>query len=509
MENTVLIIDFGSQYTQLIAKQVRALKIYCEIHPFQSIPKDLSKYKAAILSGSPFVVGEANAPQFDDALFRKKMPVLAIGYSADYILNSKSRGNPPTEKPETEQARLSQITTSEELFSEVVSSGEKICLTNTRTVSQLPDGYTPIAEIAPHTSAAYRIEGEDTYGLFFHPEVSETSSGKQILKNFLVRIAGLQQTWTASAFVKDTIGELRKKIGDEKVVLGLSGGVDSTVTAVLLNQAIGNHLHCIFVNHGLLRKNEFSEVLAQYKNMGLNVKGVDASDKFLDELAGVSDPETKRKIIGRLFIEVFEQEAKQLEYVRYLGQGTIYPDVIESVSYDGTVSVKSHHNVGGLPDRMNLKVVEPLRSLFKNEVRNVGSELGINPDVLGRHPFPGPGLAIRNIGEITRESLHVLKEADAVFIQTLRAWNLYNKVWQAGAILLPISSVGKKDDKRTYEKVVALRAVQSTNGMTAEWVDLPDGFLREVSNKIIHQVDGVNRVVYDISAKPPATIEWE
>ena len=373
-----------------------------------------------------------------------------------------------------------------------------------------PTGGRLIASTEEVENAAYEIEGEPTYGIQFHPEVYHSTEGKQMLQNFLVDIAGFKQEWTSASFVEMTVEELKTQLGNDKVILGLSGGVDSSVAAVLLHRAIGKQLHCIFVNNGLLRKNEFDAVLEQYKGMGLNVKGVDASATFLERLAGVSDPERKRKIIGNTFIDVFDGEAQQLKDAQWLAQGTIYPDVIESVSVNGpSVTIKSHHNVGGLPDYMKLKVVEPLRMLFKDEVRRVGKSLGIDPKLIGRHPFPGPGLAIRILGAITAEKVRMLQEVDAIFIQALRDWELYDKVWQAGAILLPVNSVGVMGDERTYEKCVALRAVESTDGMTADWVDLPYEFLQKVSNTIINNVPGVNRVVYDISSKPPATIEWE
>ncbi len=415
----------------------------------------------------------------------------------------------PSNTREFGRANLSFIKENEAFF-KGVAVGSQVWMSHSDSIKDLPTNAVRLASTEDVANAAYRIEGEDTYAIQFHPEVYHSTDGKQILENFLVHIAEVPQTWTPAAFVDLAIEEIQQKVGNQKVVLGLSGGVDSTVAAVLLHKAIGKNLYCIFVNNGLLRKNEFASVLDQYKDMGLNVKGVDASARFLDALAGVSDPETKRKKIGNIFIDVFDDEAQQIQDVSFLAQGTIYPDVIESVSVNGpSATIKSHHNVGGLPDFMKLKIVEPLRMLFKDEVRRVGAELGIDKALLGRHPFPGPGLAIRILGDITPEKVRILQEVDAIFINGLRDWDLYDKVWQAGAMLLPVNSVGVMGDERTYEKVVALRAVESTDGMTADWVDLPYAFLQKVSNQIINQVKGVNRVVYDISSKPPATIEWE
>ena len=404
---------------------------------------------------------------------------------------------------------FSDIKDKELLFDEITENSQ-VWMSHSDTIKELPENGVRLASTHDVLNAAYRIDGEETFAIQFHPEVYHSTDGKQLLENFLVKISGVEQEWTPEAFVDMTVEDLKKQIGNDKVVLGLSGGVDSTVAAVLLNKAIGDNLYCIFVNNGLLRKNEFESVLHQYKDMGLNVKGVDSSARFLDALQGISDPEEKRKTIGRVFIEVFDDEAHLLTDVKFLAQGTIYPDVIESISVNGpSATIKSHHNVGGLPDFMKLKVVEPLRMLFKDEVRRVGAEMGIDPELLGRHPFPGPGLAIRILGDITAEKVRILQEVDHVFIQGLKDWKLYDKVWQAGAILLPVSSVGVMGDERTYEKVVALRAVESTDGMTADWVNLPYDFLQKTSNTIINRVKGVNRVVYDISSKPPATIEWE
>ena len=509
MQNNVLILDFGSQYTQLIARRVRELNIYCEIHPFNNPPKDISGFKAVILSGSPFSVRAENAPHPDLSKIRKNVPLLAVCYGAQYLAQFNGGKVEASEIREYGRANLSVIKAEEMLF-EDISENSQVWMSHSDTIKELPENGVRLASTPDVLNAAYRIDGEDTYAIQFHPEVYHSTDGKQLLENFLVKIAKVEAEWTPEAFVDMTVSELQEKIGNDKVVLGLSGGVDSTVAAVLLHKAIGKNLYCIFVNNGLLRKGEFESVLDQYKHMGLNVKGVDASARFLDALAGISDPEGKRKAIGKTFIEVFDDEAHLIQGVKYLAQGTIYPDVIESISVNGpSATIKSHHNVGGLPDFMKLKVVEPLRMLFKDEVRRVGAEMGIDKELLGRHPFPGPGLAIRILGDITAEKVRVLQEVDAIFIEGLKEWMLYDKVWQAGAILLPVNSVGVMGDERTYEKVVALRAVESTDGMTADWVNLPYEFLQKTSNTIINRVKGVNRVVYDISSKPPATIEWE
>ncbi|MEL0456969.1 glutamine-hydrolyzing GMP synthase [Flavobacteriaceae bacterium SZ-1-7] len=506
----VLILDFGSQYTQLIARRVRELNIYSEIHPFNKIPEQIEDYKAVILSGSPNSVRGEDALHPDLSNIRGKKPLLAVCYGAQYLAHFSGGEVAPSNTREYGRANLSFIKGNEPFFAHI-HTGSQVWMSHSDTIKKLPKNGVLIASTHDVQNAAYRIDGEETYAIQFHPEVYHTTDGKQLLENFLVSIAGLHQDWTPQSFVEETVEAIQNKVGDGKVVLGLSGGVDSTVAAVLLNKAIGDNLYCIFVNNGLLRKNEFENVLNQYKGMGLNVKGVDASQRFLDALKGLEDPEKKRKAIGNAFIEVFDDEAHKLQDVEWLAQGTIYPDVIESVSATGgpSATIKSHHNVGGLPDFMKLKIVEPLRSIFKDEVRRVGATLGIDPELLGRHPFPGPGLGIRILGDITAEKVRILQEVDFIFINGLKEWGLYDKVWQAAAMLLPVNSVGVMGDERTYEKCVALRAVESTDGMTADWVNLPYEFLQKTSNDIINKVKGVNRVVYDISSKPPATIEWE
>lgn len=506
----VLILDFGSQYTQLIARRVRELNIYSEIHPFNKIPNNLDTYKAVILSGSPNSVRGEDALHPDLSEIRGKKPMLAVCYGAQYLAHFSGGEVAPSNTREYGRANLSFIK-NDEAFLKNISAGSQVWMSHSDTIKKLPTNGVLVASTNDVENAAYKIEGESTYAIQFHPEVYHSTDGKQLLENFLVEIAGLKQDWTPDSFVEETVAAIQEKVGGDKVVLGLSGGVDSTVAAVLLNKAIGENLYCIFVNNGLLRKDEFTSVLKQYEGMGLNVKGVDASERFLEALKGLEDPELKRKAIGNSFIEVFDDEAHKLTDVKWLAQGTIYPDVIESVSATGgpSATIKSHHNVGGLPDFMKLKIVEPLRAIFKDEVRRVGATLGIDPELLGRHPFPGPGLGIRILGDITAEKVRMLQEVDAIFINGLKEWGLYDKVWQAGAMLLPVNSVGVMGDERTYEKCVALRAVESTDGMTADWVNLPYEFLQKTSNDIINKVKGVNRVVYDISSKPPATIEWE
>ena len=506
----VLILDFGSQYTQLIARRVRELNIYCEIHPYNKIPTNLDEFKAVVLSGSPQSVRGEDVLHPDLTGIRGQKPLLAVCYGAQYLAHFSGGLVSPSNTREYGRANLSYVKENEAFF-EGVNSGSQVWMSHSDTINELPTNAVLLASTADVVNAAYKIEGETTFAIQFHPEVYHSTDGKTLLQNFLVSIAGLNQDWTPDSFVDETVADLKSKLQNDKVVLGLSGGVDSTVAAILLHKAIGKNLYCIFVNNGLLRKDEFSGVLTQYEGMGLNVKGVDASDRFMGALAGLEDPELKRKAIGRVFIEVFDDEAQMIQDVKWLAQGTIYPDVIESVSATGgpSATIKSHHNVGGLPDFMKLQVVEPLKALFKDEVRRVGASMGIDPKLLGRHPFPGPGLAIRILGDITHEKVRILQEVDAVFINGLREWDLYDKVWQAGAILLPVNSVGVMGDERTYEKCVALRAVESTDGMTADWVNLPYEFLQKTSNDIINKVKGVNRVVYDISSKPPATIEWE
>jgi len=509
MESKVLILDFGSQYTQLIARRVRELFIYCEIYPYNNLPKNLDEFNAIILSGSPFSVRSKMAPHPNLDKIKGVLPLLSICYGAQYLAHFYGGNVKSSNAREYGRANLSNIN-SEDPFFKDVPLDTQVWMSHGDTIEKLPKNSVLLASTQNIKNAAFRIKNEITYGIQFHPEVYHSEHGKKILKNFLVDISGLSQEWTPDSFVQMTLNDLRLKIGNERVVLGLSGGVDSTVAAFLLDKAIGKNLICLFINNGLLRKNEYVDVLNQYKGLGLNVKGIDASSKFISELRNISDPEEKRKIIGKIFIDVFDDEAKSLGKVEWLAQGTIYPDVIESISVSGpSATIKSHHNVGGLPDFMRLKLVEPLNMLFKDEVRRVGSALGINSNILGRHPFPGPGLAIRILGEITTEKIEMLQKADHIFINGLKSWNLYDKVWQAATILLPINSVGVMGDERTYEKCVVLRAVQSTDGMTADWVDLPNEFLQEISNEIINKVKGVNRVVYDISSKPPSTIEWE
>jgi GMP synthase (glutamine-hydrolysing) len=508
MAEKILILDFGSQYTQLIARRVRELNVYCEIHPYNHMPDDLSDIKGVILSGSPCSVREDDNPQVDLTTFRN-LPVLGVCYGAQLMAQEGGGNVLPSEIREYGRATLSEIDQHSALLKEVTLNSQ-VWMSHGDTISALPDNFEVIASTESVKVAAYKIKGQDTYGIQFHPEVTHSAEGKTILRNFVVHICQCAQDWTPDIFVETTVDGLKKQLGNDQVVLGLSGGVDSSVAAILIHKAIGKNLHCIFVDNGLLRKNEFEDVLTSYEGMGLNVKGVDAKEQFYVALEGLTDPEEKRKAIGKVFIDVFDDEAHKITDVKWLGQGTIYPDVIESVSVKGpSATIKSHHNVGGLPDYMKLKVVEPLNTLFKDEVRNVGRSMHISEKILGRHPFPGPGLGIRILGDITPEKVAILQEVDAIFINGLKDEGLYDDVWQAGAMLLPIQSVGVMGDERTYEQVVALRSVGSVDGMTADWSHLPHKFLGDVSNKIINQVKGVNRVVYDISSKPPATIEWE
>ena len=511
MQEKIVILDFGSQYTQLIARRVRELNVYCEIHPFNKIPELDASVRGVILSGSPFSVRDEKAPKPDLTAIKGRLPLLGVCYGAQYLAHFYGGEVQSAPSREYGRAMLTVVEPSDPLM-QGVPSPTQVWMSHGDTITSVPDTYRVIASTEDVRYAAFRIEGARSWGIQFHPEVYHSTDGITLLRNFVVGICGCKQDWTPESFVETTVRELREKLGDDRVVLGLSGGVDSSVAAVLLHRAIGKNLYCIFVDSGLLRKNEFDSVLESYKGMGLNVKGVKAHDRFLGDLAGVTDPEKKRKIIGRDFVEVFNAEAKQIENVKWLAQGTIYPDVVESASASvkgPAAMIKSHHNVGGLPEEMHLKIVEPLRLLFKDEVRRVGKSLGIDPQLLGRHPFPGPGLAIRILGDITPEKVEILQNVDKIYIDALREWGLYDQVWQAGAILLPVKSVGVMGDERTYESCVALRAVASTDGMTADWVHLPYDFLAAVSNDIINKVRGVNRVVYDISSKPPATIEWE
>ncbi|PRY96005.1 glutamine-hydrolyzing GMP synthase [Marinilabilia salmonicolor] len=509
MQEKILILDFGSQYTQLIARRVRELNVYCEIHPFNNFPELDVTVKGVILSGSPSSVRDQNAPVPDLSKIKGQLPLLGVCYGAQFMAQNYGGLVEASDTREYGRANLKFIDSDNELFREI-EKGSQVWMSHGDTIMKLPGNFKIVASTGDVEVAGYKVENEKTFGIQFHPEVYHTTQGLQILSNFVVDVCGCRQDWTPASFVEETVQALQDQLGDDRVVLGLSGGVDSSVAAMLLHKAIGKNLTCIFVDNGLLRKYEYENVLDSYKHMGLNVIGVDAKDLFLGQLNGVSEPEQKRKIIGRVFIEVFDAEAKKITGVKWLAQGTIYPDVIESVSVNGpSATIKSHHNVGGLPEKMNLKVVEPLKLLFKDEVRRVGNEMKISPTILGRHPFPGPGLSIRILGEITPEKVALLQDVDHIFIEGLRSHNLYDQVWQAGAMLLPVQSVGVMGDERTYESVVALRAVASTDGMTADWVHLPYEFLGRISNEIINRVKGVNRVVYDISSKPPATIEWE
>jgi len=512
LSERILILDHGSQYTQLIARRVRELNVYCEIHPWDKAATFAAdpSIKGVILSGSPFSVHDANAPDTDIRGFQGRVPVLAVCYGAQLLAKRSGAKVERSTVREYGRAHLDSIRVKEPLFTGI-DAGTQVWMSHGDSITTANGAMEVLASTHAVPVAAYRLKNEPTFAVQFHPEVYHSTDGLELLRNFIIHVCGCRPDWTPASFANSTVEALRQQLGTDEVVLALSGGVDSSVAALLLQKAIGDRLHCIFVDNGLLRKNEYVNVLESYKHMGLNINGVDARDRFYSALQGKSDPEEKRKAIGRTFIEVFEAESHKLPQVKWLGQGTIYPDVIESVSVHGgpSATIKSHHNVGGLPDRMKLKVVEPLRLLFKDEVRRVGRELGLDPAILGRHPFPGPGLGIRILGEVTAEKVALLQEVDAIWIEGLREDGLYDQVWQAGAILLPVQSVGVMGDERTYENAVALRAVTSTDGMTADWCDLPHSTLARISNNIINRVKGVNRVVYDISSKPPATIEWE
>lgn len=506
MLEKIIILDFGSQTTQLIGRRLRELSVYCEIVPYNKFPENDNSVIGVILSGSPFSVNDSEAFKPELSAIKEKYPVLGICYGAQYLAYISGGKIEKGDSREYGRAVLTSTDQTDPLMKNIPSNSQ-VWMSHGDTITEIPQNFNIIASTDDVKCAAYHVEGENIWGVQFHPEVFHTEIGTAVLDNFLT-ICKAKKDWTPASFIESTVEELKATIGDDKVILALSGGVDSSVCAVLLNRAIGKNLTCIFVDHGLLRKNEFEKVLEDYEHLGLNVIGVDAKEYFYKELEGVTEPEKKRKIIGKGFIDIFDQEAHKLKDIKYLGQGTIYPDIIESLSITGTV-IKSHHNVGGLPDKMNLKLVEPLRLLFKDEVRRIGRELGMKDHLIQRHPFPGPGLGVRILGDITAEKVRVLQDADDIFIRLLREWDLYDKVWQAGAILLPVQSVGVMGDERTYENAVALRAVTSTDAMTADWYHLPYEFMAKVSNEIINKVRGVNRVVYDISSKPPATIEWE
>jgi GMP synthase (glutamine-hydrolysing) len=511
MTEKILILDFGSQYTQLIARAVREANVYCEIIPFHKKFDFEPGLKGIILSGSPFSVNEENAPDVDVQLFITKVPVLGVCYGAQ--LAAKRFGGKVEKSNTREYGRAILERKNEDVLFKNVDEKSQVWMSHADTILEMPEGFELLATTESIPVAAFKKNGSTDkalYGVQFHPEVYHSKEGKKILNNFLINICGCTQDWTPAHFITDTVESLKKQIGTRKVIMALSGGVDSTVAATLIHRAIGKNLYGIFVDNGVLRKNEFESVIKTYNELGLNIKGIDARQLFYDGLAGKTEPEEKRKVIGSLFIDIFQEESEKIEGVGLLGQGTIYPDVIESISVHGpSVTIKSHHNVGGLPDHLHLELVEPLRSLFKDEVRKVGRELGIPAEMIDRHPFPGPGLAIRILGEVTEEKVQLLQEADYIYIKALKDHNLYATVWQAGTILLPVKSVGVMGDERTYEFTIVLRAVTSVDGMTADWSHLPYEFLANTSNEIINNVKGINRVVYDISSKPPATIEWE
>ena len=507
MQQKIIILDFGSQTTQLIGRRVRELDTFCEILPYNKFPKEDPSVIGVILSGSPFSVYDKEAFKIDLDEIRGKYPILGICYGAQFMSYTLGGNVEPAGTREYGRANLASFDKENPLF-KGFEEHSQVWMSHGDTITKLPEGFKVIASTDKVVNAAYQAEGEPLWGVQFHPEVFHSVQGTLLLKNFVVDICGSKQDWSAASFVDTTVAELKAQLGDDRVILGLSGGVDSSVAAVLLNKAIGKNLTCIFVDHGMLRKNEFKNVLHDYECLGLNVIGVDASAKFFKDLEGVTDPEQKRKIIGRDFVEVFDAEARKITDAKWLAQGTIYPDRIESLNITGK-TIKSHHNVGGLPEEMHLQLCEPLKWLFKDEVRRVGRQMGMPEHLITRHPFPGPGLAVRILGDITPEKVRVLQDADDIFIQGLRDWGLYDQVWQAGVILLPVKSVGVMGDERTYERAVALRAVTSTDAMTAEWAHLPYDFRANVSNDIINKVKGVNRVCYDISSKPPSTIEWE
>tara|TARA_Y100001954_G_scaffold187859_1_gene201103 strand:- start:664 stop:2190 length:1527 start_codon:yes stop_codon:yes gene_type:complete len=508
MIDKILILDFGSQYTQLIARRIRELNVYCEIHPYNNIPS-LDNVKGVILSGSPSSVRQHDAPMPNLDGILNVIPLLGICYGAQWLIHHHGGSVEKSDTREYGRAKL-QISLQSDPLLKGMSTESQVWMSHGDTITKTPKNVINIGSTQDVKNAAYKFKDQQTWGIQFHPEVYHSTEGKKLIENFVLNIANASQTWTPNSFVESAISEIRETVKNENVVLGLSGGVDSSVAALLLHRAIGEQLTCIFVDNGLLRKNEFTDVLDKYKSLGLNVKGVDAKQLFYDSLHGLTDPEDKRKAIGKTFIDVFDEEAQKISKVKWLAQGTIYPDIIESVSVNGpSATIKSHHNVGGLPDYMKLKIIEPLKALFKDEVRRVGKSINLPEIILNRHPFPGPGLGIRILGEVSEKKVQILQEVDHIFINGLKTSGLYDDVWQAGAILLPVQSVGVMGDERTYENAVALRAVTSTDGMTADWCHLPYDFLADISNQIINRVSGINRVTYDISSKPPATIEWE